>query len=86
MKVEVFGGVLDISSVWKSLVAGCVCATEVRTCVLNVLVFSTEVSISSAKRVRVQRQKCLSPVQNVFVGCYSDKPVHLLCDIAHGDE
>ena len=54
---------LDISFVWKSVVASCVCVcvAEVRTRVFNVFV-------SSAKRVRLQRQRLVSrQAQNAFV-------------------
>ena len=55
---------LDITSVWKSLVASCVCVcvAEVRTSVFNTFV-------SSAKCVHLQHKNCffLSPAQNVFV-------------------
>ena len=71
---------LDINSAWKSLVAMCVfvCVAEARTRVFNTFVSSAKVFISSAKRVRLQRQKCSSPSQNVFVA--SDKHVRLQCD------
>ena len=59
VKVHGFGGEFNISSVWKLLVAGCVCVTEIRTRVFNVFVSSTKEFIStSMKRERVQRQKC----------------------------
>ena len=47
---------LDKNSVWKSLVAS-VCVAGVRTYIFNVFV-------SSAKRARLQRQKCSSPDQH----------------------
>ena len=52
---------LDISSVWKSLVASCSCVVEVRTRNFNVLVSSTKMFISRAKRIR------LHAVSQVFV-------------------
>ena len=47
---------LHVSSVWKLLIASCVCVcvTEVQTRVFNAFVSSTKVLISSAKRVRLQ--------------------------------
>ena len=47
MKEDVLGGELNISSVWKSLVARCVCVAEIRTRVFNVIISSTRVFISS---------------------------------------
>ena len=47
---------LDLRSVWKSLVASCLCEAEVRTHVFNVFVSSTKVFVSGAKHV-------LSPAQ-----------------------
>ena len=68
MKAHIFGGELDISFVWKSLVTGCVCVVKIRTHVFNVFVSSNKEFVSSNKEfvststkcVRVQRQKCLS--------------------------
>ena len=93
---------LDVSFVWKSVVASCVCVAGVRSCVFNVFV-------SSAKRVCLQRQKCSSPDQHKTrsslaineIGCSvmlysevssrgylvtSDKRVCLRCDIVFGGE
>ena len=58
---------LNISSVWKSLVAICVRVAEVWVSVFNAFVSSTKVFVSSMKRVHFQSQKCSSPAQNVFV-------------------
>ena len=44
---------LDLKSVWKSLVASCVCVAEVRMRVFNAFVSSTKVFVSSAKRVHL---------------------------------
>ena len=50
---------LDKSSVWKSLVASCVCV-----CVAGVRTYVFNFFVSSAKRARLQRQKCSSPDQH----------------------
>ena len=55
---------LDIRSVRKSLVCD---VAEVRMCVSNSFISSTKVFVSNAKRIHLQRQKCLSPAQNAFV-------------------
>ena len=93
---------LDVSFVWKSVVASCMCVAGVRSRVFNVFV-------SSAKRVCLQRQMCSFPDQhkmrsslaiNAF-GCSvilysevssrgylvaSDKRICLQCDIVFGGE
>ena len=45
---------LDLRSVWKCLVASCVCVAEVRTRVFNSFASSTKVFVSSVKRVHLQ--------------------------------
>ena len=45
---------LDLRSVWKSLVASCVCVAELRMRVFNSFVSSTKVFVSGVKRVRLQ--------------------------------
>ena len=55
---------VDISSVWKSLVAICVRVAEVQMRIFNAIVSSIKVFVSSAKHVCLQYQ-CSSPTQNV---------------------
>ena len=74
---------LNISSVWKSLVASCSCVAEVQTHAFNALVSSTKVFVSVAKCVR------LHAVLQVFVS--STKHVRLqhktliVCSISYSD-
>ena len=51
---------LNISSVWKSVVASCVCVAEVWTHVFDTFISSTKVFVSSTKRVHYQQLKCSS--------------------------
>ena len=67
---------LDTSSVWKSLVASCVCVGR-GGWISNTL-------SSCFQRVCFQRKMCLSPAQNVFIT--SHKSVRLQCSIVFGDE
>ena len=68
---------LEISYVWKPLVASCVCVAEVRTRVFSVFV-------SSVKCARLLCQRCSPPGRNTFV--VSDKRVSLQCDIVFEGE
>ena len=59
-RVAVTSNHLDISSVWKSLVASSVCVDEVGTRVFNVFISSIKAFVFSAKCIRLQHQKCLA--------------------------
>ena len=56
----VTGNHLDVSSVWKLLVASCLCVAEVQSRIFNSLVSSTKVFFSKEKRV------CLHAASKVF--------------------
>ena len=45
---------LDLRSVWKSLVASCMCVAEVQTFVFNAFISSTKVFVSNVKHIRLQ--------------------------------
>ena len=76
---------LDKSSVWKPLVASCVCVAGVRldVCSWSSTYVFNELA-SSPKRARLQRQMCFvsGPIQNAFVA--SDERVCLHCDDVFG--
>ena len=62
-------------------VASCECVADAQTHVFNAFSTFSFPALSSVHRrlecVCLQRQKCLSPAQNMFVT--SDKPVRLQC-------
>ena len=68
---------LDISSVYKFLVASCLSVADVRTRVFNALVSSTKVFVSRAKRVLlhaasqmfVSSTKRIRPARNALIVC-----------------
>ena len=75
MKAHVFGGELHISSVWKLLVAGYVCMSEIEhafsTCSSPALKClsppAQNTCMSSAKNVRLQHKTRACPAPKMFV-------------------
>ena len=62
--VPVSSNHLETSSVWKSLVASCVCVAKVWTRVVKAFISSTKAFVTSTKHVWPPRQKCSSPAQS----------------------
>ena len=60
-------------------VRACACVAEARTRVLKTFISNANGFLSSAKRVRLQHQKCSSSTQNAFDAC--DKHARLQSDL-----